>query len=34
MDPAGLRDFRQQIAFAKFIGTRHDRIGALTVSQF
>jgi hypothetical protein len=34
MDPAGLLEFRRQIAFAKFIGTRHDRIGALIVSQF
>jgi hypothetical protein len=34
MDPAGVLDFRRQTAFAKFIGTRHDRIGALTVSQF
>jgi hypothetical protein len=36
MDAAGLLDFRRQIALVKFIGTHavHDRIGALTVSQF
>jgi hypothetical protein len=34
MNSAGLLDFRQQIAFAKLSGTQHDRIGALTVSQF
>jgi hypothetical protein len=36
MDPAGLLGFRRQIAVVNFIGTQaeHDRIGALTVSQF